>query len=695
MSARTGSADDILKRHPASSNVDSPLQDVFALGVEKILETPAILLIMLILILAQSLYILGVVPFSASRVLCNLLVYLIPSRIFLALDSKTNDSGDSDPSCYSITVQEKLAAMQRLIGFNHCDSFLSLFPRGRSFPGLGNSPLGPKDNLPPGLGNWDNSCYQNSVVQGLASLQSFSRFLDHNVESLAERGALPTHLALKGIIERLNSGSSHGQKLWIPPNLKSMSSWQQQDAQEYFSKIVDQMDREIRQALRGQTKNLGLKMVGPQEQIGGDTSPSIDEGSCPTSRPVLDIHTLRNPLEGLLAQKVGCMKCEWSEGLSLIPFNCLTVPLGGRWEYDVRDCLDQYMGLEPIEGVECTQCTLLRARDQLRQLLQQIEEDREAVNAPEAPQFDNILKKSAESRLKAIEDAIDDEDFTEKTLTQKCHIPTKNRVTTIKARQAVIARAPTCLIIHINRSVFDENTGMLRKNHADVRFPNTLDLSEWCLGTKLAKREGELMEQWYTNPQSSMLPDPGEARHSYPRRYELRAVITHYGRHENGHYVCYRKYPMDKFPAHVPEVILEADGEKEKSDRWYRLSDEDVQMVSERSVMSQGGVFMLFYETVEDSACQSYLEMASVSEPTLNLDHVENMSTSAATDGLTQDGSESSWSRSTSISPPDRVVPSIDDFDTSLSMQKVESAALPSIQDAANEAVTQSMMEMA
>jgi len=84
------------------------------------------------------------------------------------------------------------------------------------------------------------------------------------------------------------------------------------------------------------------------------------------------------------------------------------------------------------------------------------------------------------------------------------------------------------------------------------------------------------------------------------RRYELRAVITHYGRHDNGHYICYRKYSMESFPADIPEAVLEIDGEKERPERWFRLSDDEVQMVSEQSVFSQGGVVMLFYERLEE-----------------------------------------------------------------------------------------------
>ena len=72
---------------------------------------------------------------------------------------------------------------------------------------------------------------------------------------------------------------------------------------------------------------------------------------------------------------------------------------------------------------------------------------------------------------------------------------------------------------------------------------------------------------------SSVKPSSSSSSDS---QYTLQAVITHYGRHENGHYICYRKTPG--------------------SDQWWRISDEDVWKVSEAEVKAQGGVFMLFYE---------------------------------------------------------------------------------------------------
>ncbi|KAL4930957.1 ubiquitin-specific protease UBP1 [Aspergillus undulatus] len=530
------------------------------------------------------------VPASFIGAVWGIVVHLTPTRIIVALDSKAT-TASNEPSD-SMTLQAKSEAMQRILGLDGA-TFPSFFPRSTPFSGLGTAILGNKDTVPPGLGNWDNSCYQNSIIQGLASLPSFADFLGRNIDQLSGKVSFSTHEALRGIIERLNDAENHGQRLWTPPDLKSMSSWQQQDAQEYFSKVVDQIDHEVQQATRRRTSNLGLKMAGPQEHVIGTISAQVDGAAQMGPERV----SLRNPLEGLLAQRVGCMQCGWTEGLSLIPFNCLTVPLGPGYEYDVRDCLDEYMNLEPIEGVECAKCTLLRTRDQLRNLLQQIEEDEKILQSNGSTKVSDALKTSAEQRLQAVDEAIEETDFTEKTLSKKCHIPSKNRVSTTKSRQAVIARPPSCLTIHVNRSVFDEHTGLLRKNYAAVKFPRVLELNEWCLGG--GSREAvEHIENWGTDPRVSMLPPPGAVGDTSGRRYELRAVVTHYGRHENGHYICYRKHPVNLFPVHVPEAVLEADGDKEKSERWYRLSDEDVQMVSEENVMTQGGAFMLFYEAV-------------------------------------------------------------------------------------------------
>lgn len=589
----------------------------------------------------------GLAPISLISVAWNILVFVTPSWIIVALDTHRSPS-ESSPSGFSpMTFQSKSDAMQRILGLDS-----NTFPairRSRSLSGIGNALLGhTQDAIPPGLGNWDNSCYQNSTIQGLASLKSLASFLDRNIESLADKGSVSTHKSLKVIIDHLNSASNYGHKLWIPAELKSMSSWQQQDAQEYFSKLVDQIDMEVQFASRKQTRNMGLKQVGLEEHILND----IRENNLDADGTTIEKSSLRNPLEGLLAQRVGCMKCGWTEGLSLIPFNCLTVPLGPRLEYGLQECFDQYMSLEPIEGVECAKCTLLRAQEQVKNLLDSLTDKESLSENPTTPGLSDSLRTSAQARLESVETALEEDDFADKTLTEKCHIPAKNRVTSTKSRQAVIARAPQCLVVHINRSLFDETTGMLKKNYASVKFPQKINLNDWCLGTQ-ADRSNHTVEEWVTNPSESMLPASGKAVSHSSRLYELRAIVTHYGRHENGHYICYRKYPTAVFPATVPDEVLQAEGDKEKLERWYRLSDDDVQMVSEGHVMSQGGAFMLYYEAIEEplptlpEVLVPEISSNEKAESVSNFTVSENMSVTTTTDA------DSDTSHATSLSSPD------------------------------------------
>jgi ubiquitin carboxyl-terminal hydrolase 1 len=424
------------------------------------------------------------------------------------------------------------------------------------------------------------------VFKGLSSLRSlpgFLRRLQPNPNS--------TNGSLLGIMEKLNDPLSNGRHFWLPDKLKSMSTWQQQDAQEYYSKVIDQLDREAVQSLR--------KLEAGSHSILADFA----EKDIPNAgQSQTESESLRNPLEGMLAQRVGCTRCGYSEGLSLIPFNCLTVPLGNNYMYDVRDCLDEYTKLEQIDGVECPKCTLLRAEKQLIAILKK----------PDAPE---TFLDGVRSRLHIVTEALHDEDFSDNTIIKKCQIPKKHWISSTKSKQAVIARPPQSLAIHVNRSLFNELTGAQTKNNANVQFPLSFDLSYWCLGNRSGSDNCEdFIEDWSMTPTQSMLPSDEEAEIPSACNYELRAVVTHYGRHENGHYICYRKrlHPqVQRDPENVDEAPNDTDLKLEHDpESWWQLSDEDVNVASEGTVLRQGGVFMLFYERIDQSSTSKPLGSA-------------------------------------------------------------------------------------
>lgn len=512
---------------------------------------------------------------SIKRELWETFVYLTPSTVIYVMEYpsrrkwrggqvnvgfKRSDFGNQ---------QAKSEALQRALGFDN--SISSVVRHARRLSGLDHV-LGSSAIAPAGLGNWDNSCYQNSIIQSLASLSSFDDHLALNMQYMSEDDSMSTHDALRDIIGRLNNLDNEGKRLWTPLALKSMNSWQQQDAQEYFSRIVDVVDKEVSKVATERITKLGFRY-------------ERDAGRIPKACQY-------NPFQGSLAQRVGCTLCGYTEGLSLLPFTCITVNLGTQREYDIRDCLDEYTALESIEGVECIKCTILRTKSSLEHFL--LNMDTHDAAQPSVQAESNpvaSLRKTVTERLQVIKEVCEGGDFSDSGLYKRCTISAKSKVSSIKSKQAVIARAPKDLVIHVNRSIFDLS-GVQRKNHARVRFPLDLQLDRWSLGSNCLATDEGLLENWNTSPTESMLPEAGAERLEAGKLCKLRAVITHYGGHENGHYIAYRKRSSnlkqsDRTHAEKPD------------ESWFCFSDDVVFPVSEDHVLAQGGVFMLFYEATD------------------------------------------------------------------------------------------------
>ncbi|QDS77306.1 hypothetical protein FKW77_004581 [Venturia effusa] len=434
---------------------------------------------------------------------------------------------------------------------------------------------GPKSNTPPGLGNCNNSCYQNSIIQGLSSIRSFRDFLAH----VPSRSSVPSSVstALFKVMEDLNNLNNYGSYFWLPSALKLMTTFQQQDAQEYFSKLLGEIDNEL-------AKQVKKRSVSVDSGLGEISSPDRTFAS----KSAVDLARNNNPLEGLLAQRVGCTQCKHSDGLSMTPFTNWTVPLGQN-SFEVRDCFDDYTSLEYIDGVQCPKCTLLGAQKKYNLMLRK--------DLPE--QFVTEIRQ----RLQTVEDALREEDFSDATLIQKCKIPKAQWASVRKSKQVTIGRAPKSLIVHINRSGFNEYTHETYKNNSAVQFPSSFNLDDWCLGIASgAESDGAKMETWLMDPNQSMLDHSGARIPDSPVRYELRAVVTHSGSHGSGHYICFRKAVyIESDTASIDEDENDRQPSKHPEEAWWRMSDENVRLVSENAVLQQGGVFMLFYERIDEA----------------------------------------------------------------------------------------------
>lgn len=592
-----------------------------------------------------------------GEVVWNTIVFVTPAFFLYAVDRWVNPPLFPRPmlSPQPATHSAKSDVLRRILRTDQAGGIVaSVSQAGRraytnTFAGFkGDS------GQPAGLRNWDYSCFQNSILQGLASLKRLPRYLNVATPAtpVSNDESSTTADALNAFIADLNDASNNGKTLSTPSVLKNMSTIQQQDAQEYFSRLMDQVDKDVERAAKATCRPPGFEAdIGRDDTVTSQHSDDSGYQSLPMlSKAGSDLMAIRNPLEGLSAQRVACTSCGYSEGLSMIPFNCLTLNLEvGVSHYDLFQLLDSYVTLESIENVDCVKCTLIEYREKVQQMAKVI--------------------PAAADRLEAVERILEEDEFDEKSI-QKLKIPDSTKVSSTKTKQVVIGRPPSSLVIHMNRSVFNPITFQSYKNMAAVQFPMTLDLGPWCIGSAegvsiptRTKPDGEGVrrtddaadqEQWVLDPTASMVAGDTQPSKISGPIYELRAVVTHYGRHENGHYVCYRKHPrttakvsgsygakgdtvqppslkadeptddvddVDSINGDhlVEETTAAADGDalysEETGSQWWRLSDETVYKVSEEDVLSQEGVFMLFYDCVDpNSVLISHTETAAADD---------------------------------------------------------------------------------
>lgn len=153
--------------------------------------------------------------------------------------------------------------------------------------------------------------------------------------------------------------------------------------------------------------------------------------------------------------------------------------------------------------------------------------------------------------------------------------------------------------------------GTIYKNSSAVRYPKYLDIGHYMIhphedlqarifrekfGSPIQTKDernlfyfGKPSSAWQwkadgaaTTDQPSS-PSPDSCFDAFSYLYQLNAVVLHYGSHDSGHFVAYRRVKQS-----------------ETQDAWFYISDRDVQQVDESRVFEHGCqfVYMLFYEII-------------------------------------------------------------------------------------------------
>lgn len=413
-----------------------------------------------------------------------------------------------------------------------------------------------------GLYNEGNTCFLNSVVQSLAACQRLPPFMGSVGGNFAS--------TLGKLIEQINQKFEHshtystGDLIRALGNESRWHGYDQEDAQEFFQAVLLKLEKEQQEkeksekAAEDAAAAVDGTATGAANGTNGDSRTSTRESS-PASKPPAKPVT---PFDGMFATRVGCVKCGEMEGIRKGVLSSVDLSLqnvnGG---VGLEELLAEYCIMETIPGVECYRCSLVEYQEELK---------RKAGETENAK-----LRALYETRATELDDALADKTISEEKY--KRLKPAKIKELGDKTKQSMLTQPMSdILMIHINRSVFDLQTGYSKKNYTPVVFPVYLDMGKYIVDAD---------NQTNHDPRTPM-----RGLSDVSAWYKLKAAVIHYGSAHFGHYVCYRRCNRGL---------------------WWRVSDESVSLTSEANVLRSQGVFMLFYERTDTPPPATALEPAT------------------------------------------------------------------------------------
>uniref|UniRef100_A0A8C5UJH1 Ubiquitin carboxyl-terminal hydrolase n=1 Tax=Malurus cyaneus samueli TaxID=2593467 RepID=A0A8C5UJH1_9PASS len=392
--------------------------------------------------------------------------------------------------------------------------------------------------LVPGLLNLGNTCFMNSLLQGLSSCPSFIRWLEeftaqYRTEQDKPRDHQHLSVTLLQLLRALSCQEVPEDDVLdascllevLRMNRWQISSFEEQDAHELFhvltSSLEDERDQQPRVTHLFDVHSLEQPEI-TQKQISCRT-----RGSLP---PVSNHWKSQHPFHGRLTSNMVCKHCEHQSPVRFDTFDSLSLSIPAAvWgrPMTLDHCLHHFISSESVKDVVCDNCTKIQA--------------------------EGILNGQS----------------------------IENQRTTF-VKQLKLGKLPQCLCIHLQRLSWS-NQGTPLKRHEHVQFNEFLvmDIYKYRVPSPKSSQEQLKAEQLLgTKPlfmngasssssSSSFLMSPGAfPLAAFPEcraplyLYRLMAVVVHHGDMHSGHFVTFRRAPGAR------------------SSQWLWISDESVRRAS-------------------------------------------------------------------------------------------------------------------
>ncbi|KAJ8655360.1 hypothetical protein O0I10_009049 [Lichtheimia ornata] len=428
-----------------------------------------------------------------------------------------------------------------------------------------------------GLVNTGNSCFLNSVLQALSSLPRLHAYLND-----PQRQTQPVSQSLLKTI-RLLSRPLDRRTAFRPVDIVTaltthhnvIINRDQQDAQEFFQLLSGAIDTECHRLF---TSKSGMESL---------LSTKKSSSGVPSS-----------PFTGLLASRLSCMQCGYTEAIRHFSFNNIQLMLPHAYTTTLDECLSQFTSIEYLQDATCRRCSLISTHRHLSAEISKMKaadihkKRKRKRRLQTLEERCRIIERHLRSRR--IENKLDEE---EDGQGEQWVRKTVSRLT---SKQVMFAKPPKILCLHLSRSAF-HSSGAVYKNGCRILFPEYLDLSAYTTNGTLSTQPNMPISS------SASLDTKNDTDTSIKNaaQYRLMSTIVHFGSHSYGHYVAFkRRITVDQCVCAHCSSSTSSNEEKQEcwhgnNDTWYRISDTKVDTCS-FDYVQQSNPYMLLYELMDE-----------------------------------------------------------------------------------------------